>query len=299
MSPLQPENADSLVALWTEKASTLVESLNQAFDGHWTLTPGSARPFDPSEFESLRCGGVAIAVAVGEQRLLLLLPVGIGLPEWYTAPNKSQRSRLDTLAMEWSLNLLPEDVPGDAAVAVIATDLLATAAACEPDLGCVAARIDCGLGDEGDKSIVAIWPAAKDPVETAPPAPASAPATAVSQSGGSHDGNPATASVAMSATGTGGVNATLSRRAQRLYRLGPLSVPVIVKLAEKKISVGELQQLSPGAIVIFEKPCDELLDLFVNNRLYCRGEAVKIGEKFGLKVNEVGSRIERPSAIIT
>ena len=79
-----------------------------------------------------------------------------------------------------------------------------------------------------------------------------------------------------------------------------LSIPVsvIVKLAEKKIELGQLMVMGPGTIVTFEKSCEDLLDLYVNNQLYCRGEAVKIGEKFGIKVNEVGSMEERVSAVL-
>ncbi len=46
------------------------------------------------------------------------------------------------------------------------------------------------------------------------------------------------------------------------------------------------------------KSCEALLDLYVNNARYCRGEAVKIGENFGLKINEVGTTEERGSKIL-
>jgi flagellar motor switch protein FliN/FliY len=81
-------------------------------------------------------------------------------------------------------------------------------------------------------------------------------------------------------------------------RLRSVPVPIIVKLAEKKIEMGQLLGIGTGAIITFEKSCEDLLDLYVNNHLYCRGEAVKIGEKFGIKVVEVGSIEERVSAVL-
>jgi len=81
-------------------------------------------------------------------------------------------------------------------------------------------------------------------------------------------------------------------------RLRNVPVPVIVTLAEKKIEMGQVLGIGTGAIITFEKSCEDLLDLFVNNRLYCRGEAVKIGEKFGIKICEVGSVEERVSAVL-
>ena len=34
-------------------------------------------------------------------------------------------------------------------------------------------------------------------------------------------------------------------------------------------------------MLAFDKSCEDLLGLYVNNQVYARGEAVKIGEKFG------------------
>ena len=83
-----------------------------------------------------------------------------------------------------------------------------------------------------------------------------------------------------------------------LDRLRNVPVTIVVKLAEKKLEMGQLLGIGIGAIITFEKSCEDLLDLYVNNHLYCRGEAVKIGEKFGIKVCEVGSTEERISAVL-
>jgi len=91
---------------------------------------------------------------------------------------------------------------------------------------------------------------------------------------------------------------TAAPDANPVDRLRNVPVPVIVTLAEKKIEMGQILGIGTGAIITFEKSCEDLLDLYVNNRLYCRGEAVKIGEKFGIKVCEVGSVQERASAVL-
>lgn len=82
-------------------------------------------------------------------------------------------------------------------------------------------------------------------------------------------------------------------------RLQSVPVTVVVTLAEKRIEVGQLTAISPGALITFAKPCEDLLDLYVNNRAFCRGEAVKIGEKFGLKVTQVGAEPERVSSLLS
>ncbi len=38
--------------------------------------------------------------------------------------------------------------------------------------------------------------------------------------------------------------------------------------------------------------------MYVNNNLYCRGEAIKIDEKFGLKINEVDVTEEQKDSIL-
>ena len=81
-------------------------------------------------------------------------------------------------------------------------------------------------------------------------------------------------------------------------RLSSVPVRVVVTLAEKRIEVGQLTSISPGTLIAFSKPCEDLLDLYVNNRRFCRGEAVKIGEKFGLKVTEVGRERPRESPVL-
>lgn len=74
---------------------------------------------------------------------------------------------------------------------------------------------------------------------------------------------------------------------QRIDKLKKMPVTISVRLAEKRIELEHLLEISPGALLTFNKSCEDLLDLYVNNVLYCRGEAVKIGEKFGLKINDL------------
>ncbi|WP_166827216.1 FliM/FliN family flagellar motor switch protein [Thalassoroseus pseudoceratinae] len=74
-------------------------------------------------------------------------------------------------------------------------------------------------------------------------------------------------------------------------RLMGLPVTISVRLAERQVELKQMLSLSPGSLLTFDKSCDDLLDLYVNNQLYGRGEAVKIGEKFGLKINKIGDTL--------
>jgi flagellar motor switch protein FliN/FliY len=73
-----------------------------------------------------------------------------------------------------------------------------------------------------------------------------------------------------------------------LTRILRLEVPVIVKLAERKMSLAEVLRLGAGAIIEFSKSSEEPLELMINNRPIGFGDAVKVGENFGLKISHIG-----------
>jgi len=73
-----------------------------------------------------------------------------------------------------------------------------------------------------------------------------------------------------------------------LQRILGLDVPVIVKLAERKLSLSEVLRLGNGAIIEFSKRSDEPLELLINNKAVALGETVKVGENFGLRITQIG-----------
>jgi flagellar motor switch protein FliN len=66
-----------------------------------------------------------------------------------------------------------------------------------------------------------------------------------------------------------------------------IEVPVVVTLAAKKQVIGQILELGPGSIIHFDKSCDEMLDLNVGGHRIAQGEAVKVGDKFGLRVTSL------------
>ena len=73
-----------------------------------------------------------------------------------------------------------------------------------------------------------------------------------------------------------------------LQRILRLEVPVIVKLADRKLNMNEVMRLGTGAIIEFFKSSDEPLELLINNKVIGVGEAVKVGENFGLRITQIG-----------
>lgn len=66
-----------------------------------------------------------------------------------------------------------------------------------------------------------------------------------------------------------------------------IQVPVTVTLAAQKLPVSRILELGPGAILMFEKSCEELLELEVAGKRIAQGEAVKVGDKFGIRISSM------------
>ena len=63
-----------------------------------------------------------------------------------------------------------------------------------------------------------------------------------------------------------------------------IKVPVAVTLAQKRQTLSRIVESGPGSIIWFNKSCQEMLDLEVGNQAIACGEAVKVGDKFGLRI---------------
>jgi flagellar motor switch protein FliN len=79
-----------------------------------------------------------------------------------------------------------------------------------------------------------------------------------------------------------------SGQGDNLRRILAIKVPLIVKIAEKRMRIGEILKLSLGSVVQFEKDAYQHVDLMVNNSTIGLGQPVKVGEKFGLKITQIG-----------
>ena len=76
-----------------------------------------------------------------------------------------------------------------------------------------------------------------------------------------------------------------------------LEVPVIVQIGRRTMNLAEVVRLSHGSIIELPKRSDEELEILVNNRIVGRGEVVKVGENFGIRVTRTGQVEERLEAL--
>lgn len=74
-----------------------------------------------------------------------------------------------------------------------------------------------------------------------------------------------------------------------------IPVTVSVELGKTRMVVNDLLQLGQGSVVELEKLAGEPMEIYVNNKLIARGEAVVVNEKFGVKLTDIVSPTERIS----
>lgn len=74
-----------------------------------------------------------------------------------------------------------------------------------------------------------------------------------------------------------------------------LDIPLDVsaELGRTKLLINELLQLGQGSVVELNKLAGEPLEVYVNGKMIARGEAVVINEKFGIRLTDIISPIER------
>ena len=74
-----------------------------------------------------------------------------------------------------------------------------------------------------------------------------------------------------------------------------LDIPLDVsaELGRTRLLINELLQLGQGSVIELNKLAGEPLEVYVNGKLVARGEAVVINEKFGVRLTDIISPIER------
>ncbi len=72
-----------------------------------------------------------------------------------------------------------------------------------------------------------------------------------------------------------------------------IPLQVSVEVGRCKILLKDLLKMGEGYVIELEKIAGEPLDLYVNSRLIARGEAVMVGDKFGIRLTDVVSTADR------
>lgn len=80
---------------------------------------------------------------------------------------------------------------------------------------------------------------------------------------------------------------------RKLDTILDIPVSISMEVGRSKINIRNLLQLNQGSVVELDRVAGEPLDVLVNGTLIAHGEVVVVNDKFGIRLTDVISQVER------
>jgi flagellar motor switch protein FliN/FliY len=90
-----------------------------------------------------------------------------------------------------------------------------------------------------------------------------------------------------------GDDALTKLRIQNLDFVLDINLKVTVELGRTSVLIKDLLMLGQGSILELDKSAGESLDIYVNGKMIAKGEVVVVNEKFGIRITDIISPVER------
>jgi len=257
---LSSETIDQVLVTCRQNAAEVCAALGRALGLPFEADAEKIGPFEfsPAGAEWQEAG-LAVVVNAQDQAALVLLTGADGLlPEWVQNPDAEGKSKLAALAREVGLGVLTGAVVSAESNAEYLPQLSEAIARANLDAASPAIQIPLRSGEATPLlRILPMAPVEKVVPQTPPPEPLPADTDPEEQ---------------------------LRELPGYIQSLLRISVPVSVQLAASKQPVSRILGIGPGSIIQFDKNCEKPITLYVGEQPVAEGEAVKVGEKFGIKL---------------
>jgi flagellar motor switch protein FliN len=288
MAELTDELIDQIFEGCRSNIGDLTQSLSTNLSGEFQLEPGEEVKGSEEILGKIsEQPGIVVTLKYDGFGILCLIPEDLPIPDWYKSPNDSQASQLQTLPMEWSVGMVPMELEPVEEKSLTCENLRAHLEASQPTETARMLELTASVaGSETSATIHLVMPVTNPITEQA-----------ADESAATDDTSAADQATPAAATPEPEPAPLDPALAKRVARINKVPVNVIVRIAERKLELEQLRRIAPGALLMFDKPYDSPLDVYVDNRLYCRGEAVKIGETFGVKISESNSQVIREKKV--
>lgn len=281
MSDFNQALAKEFIAACKEGESAIVTAFEKAFE-ITNVKPTLGEPTSWTQIEEqdwLLGEGQVITWSTAAMSVAMVIPAGEDFPpDWAAMPDTEPREkRLASLPNDLSDGILPESMAG-----------------AKGELGwCVNLRFSLEAGKLAKNSVVIPISIVEPTAKVYLIGPFENPA-AIFQ-------NPTEEELAEPTEAPAGTAKKLESEFDRLppyaRSLLKIRLPVRVTLASTKQSVQRVQQLGPGSILQFDRSCEESLTLEVGDHQLAEGEAVRVGEQFGLRISAITPPQERFEAV--
>lgn len=288
MSSLNSELSPQVLAACQTGAAEAADAFGRCFDDKFELTPGEVVNLNAQDLPADWNGpGLVLVLTVDDNAAAVVIPEATSfLPAWYSTPDATGVSKLATLSQELGMLLLPEaQMPMDFTAGHVTHLGEALVRGGLSDAAAIPISIKTG---NNTSTAHLLWPllypkevlAKPKAAEAAKPAPVAA--------------------AAAPPAGAGNAPQRVRELEEALPTLPPyirsllrIKVALSVTLAQTQQPVNRILELGPGSIIQFDKSCESPLTLFVGTSEVAVGEAVKIGEKFGLRITSMVMPDER------
>lgn len=71
--------------------------------------------------------------------------------------------------------------------------------------------------------------------------------------------------------------------------LRDVEVEITVEIGRSRRRIADVLKLSPGQTIELSKVAGEPVDIYVNDQLLGRGEAIVLGDRYGVRITELAS----------
>jgi flagellar motor switch protein FliN len=284
MPQVNQQTAAQILASCTAGAAESASIIGSAFQTKIEISVVGQEPWQSAATSlELEGPGVIVLMRTDRETVVLTMPAAHELvPAWCATPDASGESRLATMAQELGMNLLPDTWLGHEFRACWVENMAEVLRRGDVTADGTVITLRASRAGQPPGVLGLIRPVANpDELFTA--------------------GQPGSAASQLIGQSTRKEQPTLSLTSRDLpsytRSLLRIKVPVIVTLAEKRQKLSRIIELGPGAIIQFDKSCEEMLDLAVGNQALARGEAVKVGDRFGLRITAMLRPDERFSPV--
>ncbi len=296
------ESFQTMMAQGFEEAT---DAFARTFEGtKISITAGQVGAFDlatlpktlPAVWQS---PGLLLLPSFEGKAAAILIPKSTGLiPGWCDAPDATGQSKLTTLAQEWGMSFFPDEFFPDDFHATVVPDLSGALKAGKPgnQPGYITLEIQKSSGETVNALFV--WPledpkAALDTAKNAAPVGGTELEAALGSRGQGSYQNGFVPFGSHELYSSDDRHITVDDLPGFSKSILKVKIPVAAVLARGKRPIKMILELGVGSVVQFDKSFDSFLDLQVGQMNVGTGEAVKVGDKFGLRIHTIKLPKER------
>ncbi|MDA7977811.1 MAG: FliM/FliN family flagellar motor switch protein [Pirellulales bacterium] len=278
MSDLGPQSSVAICESLSGKQSEFSQLLGTAFGGRCSVEEIKVITEDDGWREALKETQLVVGLLTSATGIVLTIPKSIAGDG--TASDKKWR----TLSEDLHKDFLADHFTPSSFQVTVPEDTEYISSSLTPDAACL--EISIQFGDADHKAYL-VFPLAHLILLFTEPPPEEVPTAAdfAGEEAVVEEESPAPTPPQAQAETAGG---TFGQSAPEFsHSLMQIKLPVMVSLARKKLEVKRILDISPGSLIQFDKFCEDLLDVEAAERKIALGEAVKVGDKFGIRITSL------------